>query len=1097
MNRYAFIPREIIFFALLLCFSGLLEAAPEYLPISTQPFAELNTKDGDGGWMADYFAGSDFPGEPVTSRIEKSIGSAQELPPAVAGKTFSVRWTATITPKQSGQFIFRLRTKCSVVMKLDGETLLESSTGEGANPKSTVKVEMESAKPYELVVELPKSEGKVDVSVEWTKPQESKVTKEPVETYVESVVGPETGSRIGEAMEWKNEIYSLQSKTDGTMVLTEKKTGASAIFNPQLMVVWQNRGSETKMDPKGVKCKDDGSVGSINYVAPSWSKETDFLKVARPRTLLNATHVEAQGKGARWTFTNPPEYEVSAEVQLPEGVGEPILKFIFLAKQSGQFTVGYSGAPALSPERAQWIWQPLVWTEKRFPTRTYLSKESMCSIPWTMYGVGNKAIGVGADSSEMPYRMPTGQNSRFGVALRNSAGQAQPMIFAPVLGGPDSQIAANKSYSFTVRFAVRQGDWYSTYRYLAQQLYKFRDIRENSLCSLNTTIENMIQYLMTDRFSNWMAKYKTWSYENDNGPGSGRQQSAADALSLALVCDDPDFYQFRALPTLEYLLSRSSYSMKISEPTYMGGCYDKPSDMVAAYNLTGRRNPVIRSLYESPASEGKEAASEVSKLAIIPLRKEMLNCLTQFRLTGNRQTLQRACEVADRYIELRINRPVEDFSEAGNSNFHDMTAAFDLLYELYEETGSKKYLEASTSALRYFTGFTYLVPEIPNGNYVANPGGLYNDQPAPEETVPAWRVSEQGLTAEAAGTAHSHRAIFMAPFASDMMRIAFDSQDSFLSTIARSAVVGRYANYPSYAYRNGYSTVYEKADYPLRSFAEIKKFTSVHYNHPLPMAMHLVDYLISETYNQSKGEIKFPSEYTNTVAYFRNKVYGAKSGKFYDESNVILWMPKGLLKADSVQVNYIAGRGNGKVYLALSNESNRPLKTEIVLNPEWIDAKGVRSCRIWQDNVKKSSVEMKEGRLTVEISPQGMTALAIEGVEAKPKLQAAFFDPVSSTLPPESFTKISTPFGEVNVTALRFGKGLTSAHVWLKADAKKVHKVDLIYQVKGESQRLNCAEYPFEFTVPLPDNLLSWECHLEVEMVDGTRQTSPTISIRL
>src|SRR5205823_4125733 len=114
-------------------------------------------------------------------------------------------------------------------------------------------------------------------------------------------------------------------------------------------------------------------------------------------------------------------------------------------------------------------------------------------------------------------------------------------------------------------------------------------------------------------------------------------------------------------------------------------------------------------------------------------------------------------------------------------------------------------------------------------------------------------------------------------------------------------------------------------DYPLRSFEEIKKFTSAHYNHPLPMCAFLVDYLVSETWCRSQKQIVFPSDYTNTGAYFRNKVYGARPGRFYDETGVNLWLPRGLLKSDSIQLNYLAGYGNGKLYLALANQSKQPV----------------------------------------------------------------------------------------------------------------------------------------------------------------------------
>lgn len=158
---------------------------------------------------------------------------------------------------------------------------------------------------------------------------------------------------------------------------------------------------------------------------------------------------------------------------------------------------------------ADWIWQPLVWQGRRFPNRAYFTKEFECPIPFAMAGIGGNVIGVGADAREMPFRMPTNENSRFGVLVRNAAGDAQPQLFAPVLGGPESVIAAGGNYTFAVRLTVRRGAWFDAYKHLAQTLYAFRDYRENALCSLNTTIENLTDYVLTDQFSYWYPQFKT------------------------------------------------------------------------------------------------------------------------------------------------------------------------------------------------------------------------------------------------------------------------------------------------------------------------------------------------------------------------------------------------------------------------------------------------------------------------------------------------------------------------------------------------------------------------------------------------------------
>ncbi len=92
---------------------------------------------------------------------------------------------------------------------------------------------------------------------------------------------------------------------------------------------------------------------------------------------------------------------------------------------------------------------------------------------------------------------------------------------------------------------------------------------------------------------------------------------------------------------------------------------------------------------------------------------------------------------------------------------------------------------------------------------------------APEERVPAWRLSEIGLTPESSGTMSGHRAIFMANYAPWMLRIAALTGDRMLHDVARSAVVGRYRNFPGYHINTARTTIYEGADYPLRDHRDL------------------------------------------------------------------------------------------------------------------------------------------------------------------------------------------------------------------------------------------------------------------------------------
>ncbi|MBI5768694.1 MAG: hypothetical protein HZA93_12930 [Verrucomicrobia bacterium] len=1075
-------PRLLAFLGAFAALAGARSAELPFAPLAAGPLGEVHMKEGDRAFLAEYFRGTDFAADPVASRLENEIG---RQPPPGGLTSYAARWSATVMPVVSGEFTLSLRSTASAQLKLDGRMLLNrSAAATNFAERATTKLTLTKGKPYELVVEFINLTGRGEIAVEWRAVEGAAVT---AAVRREAIAGPAAGTAIGAPAQLANATYTLDSRADGAFVVTEKATGASAVFAPEFAVVFQPRGHEIKLDPKGSHYLDDGPVGDTNYLVPTWDKEPDFLTAAHPRTRLRATAVERRGAALAWQFAPQPDYTISAEITLPADGTEPLVTMRLAAKSAGQFSLGYVGAPTQPMAGADWIWQPLVWQERRFPNRAYLTKEFECPIPFTLAGLGGNTVGVGADAREMPFRMPTNENSRFGVLVRNAAGEAQPQLFAPVLGGPDSAIAAGGSYTFAVRLAVRRGGWFDAFKHLARSLYGFRDYRENALRSLNTTIENMADYVLTDRFSYWYPRYKTWGYQNDGGPGAGRQQSAADALSLALVFDRAEFLERRSRPTLEYFLSRNTVSTKFAEPKFIGGHVNNACDLTAVYRLTGGRTTVIRELFarDSAGAETGKEPPPPRRNEIWVTRNALTTHLVNYRLTGDRRSLDHACAAADRYLALRIDRPAENFGDLGSSVWPELAAAFDLLYELHADTDDPRYLRAAVEGAQEFAAYVYLVPVIPDTPFTANPGGRYHNQPVPEEIVPAWRVAANGLTPEGAATAHSHRGIFNAPYAGWFARLARDAAEPFFSDIARSAVVGRYANYPSYAYRNGYTTLHQQADYPLRPFEEIKKFTSAHYNHPLPMTAFLVDFLVSDIYARSDALIDFPSEYTNTGAYFRNKVFGARPGKFYGDTGAYLWLPKRLVTADTVQLNYVAARGTGRLYLAFSNQAPREVTAIVTVDPARVALAGAHSARTWTNNQPGPALTVTDGRAKITVPAKGLVALAIDGAACTTEIQDAVLDPATPPLPAGSSQKVKTSFGEVTATALRFGRGLTSVHVWLKAGPEQVKHATCTADFGTGPQRFECAEFPYEFTIPVPDGAKAFRCHVETETVSG------------
>lgn len=367
---------------------------------------------------------------------------------------------------------------------------------------------------------------------------------------------------------------------------------------------------------------------------------------------------------------------------------------------------------------------------------------------------------------------------------------------------------------------------------------------------------------------------------------------------------------------------------------------------------------------------------------------------------AKKQFLDKAIAGADAYISRRIDTLQIDFNDPDSGSFwFRFTPNWIDLLELYELTGNGRYLDAAWKGARQYAMFVWMCPRIPNGDILVNKGGkapLYwylagkghRQLSIPEETVPAWRLSAIGLVAEGLSTSVGHRGVFMAHHAPWMLRLGYYKDDKFLQDIARSAVIGRSCNFPGYHINTARTTAYEKPDYPLREHKELS-VNSFHYNHIWPHISMLFDYLITDAFVRSKGRINFPSQFIEGYAYLIDKFYGHKPGTFYDYKDVYLWMPKKLLTTGSVELNYIAARGRDRLHIALMNQSNEQVATELVLNPDVISFGAGRTYNVvlWQENKPAGTATLSDRSLNVVVEPMGITAVTIEGMTAKPKFQ--------------------------------------------------------------------------------------------------------------
>jgi hypothetical protein len=902
--------------------------------------------------------------------------------------------------------------------------------------------------------------------------------------------------------------YGMKVEKDGSVAIS--MLGHTAHFRPHFSILV----SDT--DPSLKLARDSETA----YDVPSWlpassANRTTDLFGAGEVISIDAAHTEVEGTTVRWTFPEQPRFRLQAKLVMSPAGQDPVIEFQFTALAPGWYSIGYTGSPEVEQSAITRLWQPLVWQERRFPSHSFLSMELMCSLPAVFVQSKDDTVGLSVDPSEVPFRLPTMKNSRFGVALRNPEGRAQPMVFSPVFGLEDSHFKPGVTARFRFRIFVRDGDWFDTYRHVGQDIFGFHDYRHNGPASLNTTLDNMVDFAMNDTYSGWVPDLKAFDYTTDV-VGTVKLVSALHPLSVAIIRDDPEIYRRRALPMTEYILSRQKYLYSVSETVtgqnashLMKGPCAEVSELSALYSMSLNRTPAF-----SHYAEVLSKTPRRLNLNMVSTGDNFQDMLALYRMTSDDSYLEKAKAKALLYIAQRIDQTQEDFKdvhvETGGQFWTDFAPKWIDLLELYETTQDTRFLNAAEAGAKEFAQYIWLDPAVPDHDVLVNKGSktivsssptrmVKHDPepiPAPEEMVPAWRVSQIGLTPEASTTYAGNQAVLLTHYAAYMLRLSYYTGDTFLRDIARSAVVGRYENFPGYDIKGEFTTTYQRPDYPLRPWNQLT-YNMMYYNQVWPNIALLYDYLISDAFTRSKGKVNFPSRYAQGYAYLQSKVYGDRPGEVYGEGGVRLWMPGKLVQSDQPEVNYVSGYGRDALYLILMNQSSNSLQVHLRLDPNIVplDVNRDYKVRVWHDNRTGAGEQLVQGQVIVPVSTKGITVLAIDGLRIHPSFQGEYVDPNAKPLSEQSYHTIASSFGQVNGMLLSMGRSLTSAYVWLEATEKELKEARLTYKDGDQWKTIVDSHYPFEFSLPVSEIEPAFEFYVDGVKPDGTVMRSGQVDL--
>ncbi len=851
----------------------------------------------------------------------------------------------------------------------------------------------------------------------------------------------------------------------------------------------------------GKETAGDGFDDQILRKAPQ--KRTGAIHNAGESTAMKANLVRHSGDTTFFDFPVSEKFILKAYV-LKYAKPYPILHYELEPLVDGYFSVGYTGAPILTAEKAVAIWQPLIWQEKRIPENAFLTPAFMATLPTTMAYDGKNTIGVMASPDAIPFQpLPVLANSQFGIGLMNAQNNIQPSVYAPIPGGYHSKMKSGEHFQFTLHLVVEPQPINRAYEWIARKLFGFKDYRSNAISTLNKTLDNIVDYSMS-AYTWYVDSLKGYAYATDV-PGTVKNVSSLNPLELSIVRDDANMFEKRAYPQIEYMLSREKFlfsldsTQKIQNPSRrLKGPVAPMSELGALYTVLGKQNPFFLALMEKEYANARTRNLDVEEKG-----NSWINAMHLFTTTGDSAYLKTAITKATAYIRTRVNKAQTDFTDPFSGGFFFWPAYTNRwveLLRLYEITKEKPFLDAAVEGARNYSQFIWMIPAIPDSLVTVNKDGKapyywylkskgHKQMYYPEEKVPAWRLSEIGLTPESSGTSTGHRGIFMANFAPWMLRLGYYANDSFLVNVAKAAVIGRYRSFPGYHINTERTTAYEKVDFPFHKHLD-QSVNSFHYNHILPMASMLLDYLVSDVFIRSKGAIDFPAEYIEGYAYLQSKMYGARSGKFYSANNVKLWMPGGLLQTDNVELNYVSARKSDTLFIAFTNQSKQNIKSNFTINDSLVKLSSSASMAVWQNN-RWISLSTMGIQPSVQVAANGITAIRISGVE----MQKGFQEKILGTETTKTTDHVHLPQGNANAMLLHLGNYDNRLYVYLEDDDNKVKTATLQYKIgNGKTFVIEDKLYPFEFTVSL-QNQSDVQFSLTVNKTNGEKELSKEVML--
>ena len=624
------------------------------------------------------------------------------------------------------------------------------------------------------------------------------------------------------------------------------------------------------------------------------------------------------------------------------------------------------------------------------------------------------------------------QNADFVMTTIGNEGGVLPAVFAPKLSSADSSFDVGDTFTFSYRplsIVSTSGEnrgWYDAYKHVAQDLRGVYDYRDNYYASMTDTAFNILNFLKDDEASGWDTNMVGhYNVEDSNWTSNS---NGLVYLQNYLLTEDQELLMSRTLPSMGAILTRDSSHLHsaFSIENVSEGPINKELEYTSiqmgnatfegAYLLTRGQMPVYRKIAKNRyMGTDVESANLGLKNTTDYYWYERANGSTNYPLT---------IANADEYLQKRSFFSATNIPDIGSFINISYSPQFQAQLDAYEITGDKKYLEGAVEGARRFLPSLRItdMPENKSILYVENTEQLVaedkmhhsrswsianrsyhrgaimeatgnteiNGSPYTEYKIrgydenymnvrdmtgayPAWVTARTGLGVEQFTTCYEGRNILLSSWAGDVLRLGYLSGDELMMDLARSALVGRFSNYPGYNIGN-YTRLYSQPNYPTDSF----DMTTLYFHHAPVLLSAVQDYLFSNAYVKSDGKVDFPNTRIQGYAWFNNRIYGHEAGVIYDETGMWPWLKEGTITVSSKQIDWIAGRNEGRAAFVLTNASDNTENVTVTFNSE-LGIINDSQATVYDKTGISTTATIKNNSLTLTIPAKGIMTVAVSG----------------------------------------------------------------------------------------------------------------------